>query len=276
MSQPIRLDEPALHVDVAPGGEIVLRGSFTSTFDGSVIDAATTQWPAGAPGGASVDAGGLIDFAGGGFHLSSRDPVTHEVHAIATGDAATACAALRVAAPCLPLRVLPQAQSRLMTMADWTKSLSGQVSVEIVAPPAYAPAVDAAKSPWAAAAAASLVAAAALAAVVAWRRRRLRSPAYQLVLLARRVQSKLATTDAVLAAPLSPAVAAALKALDERRVDATSKEGQRVAQVLRRVETALEEGAAREKADEERRAADELVAEVESALEAAEEARRFA
>ena len=52
---PIGLDAPALHVDVRPGGEIVISGSYKSTFDGSEIDAATTTWPAGAPGGQSVE-----------------------------------------------------------------------------------------------------------------------------------------------------------------------------------------------------------------------------
>ena len=46
------LARPAVHVDVSPGGEIVLRGSYQSTHDGSVIDAATTTWPKETPGGA--------------------------------------------------------------------------------------------------------------------------------------------------------------------------------------------------------------------------------
>src|SRR5215212_3954022 len=102
---PIRLDVPASHIDVQPGGEIVVSGSFKSAFDGSEIDAATTSWPAGAPGGESVDAGGLIEFAGSGFHVTARDPVTHVVRAVATGKEAPACASAGVAAPCLPLRV---------------------------------------------------------------------------------------------------------------------------------------------------------------------------
>ena len=70
----LALDRIVQPVNVEPGGEIILRGSFTSAHDGTTIDAATTQWPAGAPGGASVDAGGLIDFEAGGFHMTSRDP----------------------------------------------------------------------------------------------------------------------------------------------------------------------------------------------------------
>ena len=97
---PLRPDAPTLTLDVSPGGEIILRGSYTSTHDGSTVDAATTTWPAGAPGGASVDAGGLVDLTAGGFHLTSRDPVTHEVHAIATGEPGPACAATGAATPC--------------------------------------------------------------------------------------------------------------------------------------------------------------------------------
>src|SRR5438552_16150444 len=114
--QPISLTQPAIHVDAAPGGEIVIRGSYASAHDGSIVDAATTTWPAGAPGGASVDPGGLLEVSDAyGFHLTSRDPSTHEVHAVATGEGSAACSAFGVAAPCLPLRVRLQAQSRLLT-----------------------------------------------------------------------------------------------------------------------------------------------------------------
>ncbi|HVY49314.1 MAG TPA: hypothetical protein VHB21_25660, partial [Minicystis sp.] len=133
------LDRAAVHVDVAPGGEIVLRGALESTHDGSIVDAATTTWPNGAPGGAAVDAGGLVDLEAGGFHMTSRDAGKHEVHAIATGDPAPACAAARVAAPCLPLRLAPAAHARLLTVDAWAHSLKGGVSLEVIAPPAYAP-----------------------------------------------------------------------------------------------------------------------------------------
>ena len=273
---PIGLDAPALHVDVRPSGEIVISGSYKSTFDGSEIDAATTTWPAGAPGGQSVDAGGLIDFAGGGFHVTSRDPATHIVHAVATDKPAPACAAAGVAAPCLPMRVLPQAQARLITMAEWRRSLNGQMSLEVLTPPVYAPAVEAASSPalrWGAAAVGVL----AIAGIV-WvaRRRQAASPTGQLLALARRVQGKLGSADRVLAAPLSPALTAALTAVRERRVDATSKEGKRVASVLSRVEATLDKAVHDARADQEREVADELVREVESALEAAAEAEALA
>src|ERR1700689_886316 len=100
---PLPLDGPPLHVEVEPGAEIVLRGSFHSTYDGTTIDAATTTWPQEAPGGASVVPSGLVDLEAGGFHMTSRDAVTHEVHAVATGKGAEVCAALHTRAPCLPL-----------------------------------------------------------------------------------------------------------------------------------------------------------------------------
>ena len=128
----LRLDAVVQPVNVTPGGEVVLKGSFTSTHDGSVIDAATTQWPAGSPGGASIDAGGLIDFAAGGLHMTSRDPAKHEVHAVATGEIGPACQLSGVASPCLVLRHAPLARSRLITMDEWAASLKGGIETEIV------------------------------------------------------------------------------------------------------------------------------------------------
>src|SRR6185369_11137768 len=120
---PIPLDRVAIPVDVEPGGEIVLKGAFHSKHDGSIVDASSTTWPAEAPGGASVDSGGLLEFEAGGFHVTSQDHVKHEVHAIAKSEGGEVCASLGVAAPCLPLRLQKQANSRLQTTADWAKSL---------------------------------------------------------------------------------------------------------------------------------------------------------
>src|SRR5262249_30547102 len=118
----LSLSQPALPVDVPQGGEIILRGFFTSTRDGSIVDAATTTWPQDTPGGGSIDAGGLIDFEAGGFHITSRDVAKHEVHAIAVGDTGPMCAALQAGARCLPLRAQKQAVTRLITMQEWTSS----------------------------------------------------------------------------------------------------------------------------------------------------------
>ncbi len=274
-SKPIDLSRLAEHVAVEPGGEIRLKGSFHSTFDGAEIDAATTTWPADAPGGASVDAGGLIDFKAGGFHVTSRDPKTHEVVAVATGDPAPVCAKLGVQAPCLPLRMLPLSQSRLVTMDEWRSSLKGAITLEVVAPPppaAYAPVVDAATHP----AVLGVAGAAGLAAVIglAWivRRRQKLSPRGQMRDLVARVSRKLGTADAVFVATVSPVMKRAATILDERRVDPSSKEGQRVRDILLRVESRLDEAAADAKAAKEQAVADELAAEMEAALEAAREA----
>jgi hypothetical protein len=270
---PIDLTHAATHVDVTPGGEIVLRGALTSMLDGSTIDAATTSWPKDAPGGASIDAGGLIDFAGGGFHITARDATTHEVHTIATGEAAPVCAAMGVEAPCLPLRTLAQARSRLMTMNEWASSLTGRVSVEIIAPPVYAPAVSAAPYLGVAGAVAAAIVGVRLALSI--RRRNARSPRGKLLALARQVEAKLARVDAGIAAPLAPAVAATLARVKSRKVDPASSEGARVAAALARVEARLDETIASARAEDEALVATELVREMESALEAAEEVRQL-
>ena len=270
------LDRPAAHLDVAPGGEIILRGSFASKFDGSVVDAATTSWPAGAPGGASIDAGGLIDFEGGGFHVTSRDPVRHEVHAVATGEGGAACTAQLVAPPCLPVRLQPLALSRLMTVADWNASLIGPregLALEVIAPPIYAP--PPAAAPYGAIGGGVLAVwlAAAFVIVFLSRRKRLAaSPAGRLLALADRVRAKLALADAVVAAPLAPALDTALRALRAQRIDATSAEGRRVQAALEKVEQRIDTSEKQARAEKEQEAADELVREFESALEAADEA----
>jgi hypothetical protein len=271
--QPISLNQAAIHVDVAPGGEIVLRGSYTSAYDGSIVDAATTTWPPGAPGGASVDPGGLLEINDAyGCHLTSRDPVTHVVHAVCSSEGGAACSAFGVAAPCLPVRLRPQAQSRLMTDRDWLDSLKGPgLTIQGMAPPAVY--VPPSSVPYLEAAA-GIVAAAGIAFIaLRYRKRRAESPAGQLLALGRRVREKLARADAVVAAPLAPAIEAALKALRSRRIDASSVEGKRIADVLQRVEVRLEESTKKARADEEQQAADELVREFESALEAADEAK---
>lgn len=268
----LALDRIVQPVTVEPGGEIVLRGSYTSTHDGTTIDAATTQWPADAPGGSSVDAGGLIDFEAGGFHMTSRDPKTHEVHAVATGEPGAACGAAQVSSPCLVLRHAPLARTRLLTMDDWAASLKGGVETEIVGAPAYAPAIGFFEKP-AVQGALGLGMLAAIGAVV-WSamRRAKRTPAGQLKETLARVKLKLKGADAALAASLAPAIARVADVLAQRKVDASSKEGVRIADVLRRVEARIEETNVRGKEAAEQEAADELVAELEGAMEAADEA----
>lgn len=273
----ICLDRAATHVDIEPGGEIVVRGSFRSKHDGTTIDAATTAWPKEAPGGASVDSGGLLDIEAGGFHITARNPATHEVTAVATGEPAPACGEAGVEAPCIPLRLLPQARSRLMTTAEWRASLVGGsagggqcFALEVHS--TVIPAVPPNTKPYLVGGGV-LLGALALA-TLAWKaqKRRSASPTGQLLALAKRVQGKLKTADPVLAATLTGALDTALRALRERRVDASSTEGERVVQVLRRVEVQLDETAAKARAKEEQEVADDLVRDLESAIEAADEA----
>ncbi|EYF02319.1 MYXO-CTERM sorting domain-containing protein [Chondromyces apiculatus] len=259
------LDQAATPIAASPGQEVVLKGVFVSKHDGSMIDAATTTWPKDAPGGASVDSGGLVDWEAGGLHMNSRDPVTHEVHAIVTGDAAPACSAAGVSAPCLVLRTLPQARSRLITSREWVDSLNGRISIEVPEPALVA--VAPSTVPYLQGAAVLL--GVALLGALAWtvHRRRARSAAGQLLALADRVRTKLKAADPVLAATLTPAVESAAQAVRKRRVAPESREAQRVAEALRRVEQRIEAASAAE----EQQAADELLQEVESALEAADE-----
>ncbi len=271
----LRLDKFAEHVDLKPGAELKLTGSFVSKFDGSTVDAATTTWPEGTPGGKSVDAKGLIDFEAGGLRMTSRDPKTHEVVAIATGKEAPACAQRGVQAPCLVLNTASLAQSRLITMDEWRQSLDGQLSVELTAPPApplTAPVTDALSSPILLGTLGLFGAAALLGLGWTVHRRQKLSPAGQLKDLAQRVSAKLTTADAALAATVAPVVKKTLAAMREKRVDPASREGVRVRELLVRVEARLDETERSAREAKEQEAADELVIEMESALEAANEA----
>ncbi|MBI5532313.1 MAG: hypothetical protein HY898_06345 [Deltaproteobacteria bacterium] len=271
---PVPLDRKAVHVDVQPGGEIILRGSLYSSHDGARIDATTTSWPANAPGGASVDSGGLFDLEAGGFHVTSQNPSTHEVHAIATGDDAPLCALHDVAAPCLPLRLGVQAQSRLLETRDWHASLRGTIAIEVVDAPLYAPAAHwtSQAAPVLKTAGVGLLLALVAAGVAALLYRRSSTPAARLAALARRVRAKAQRAAPVLAAPLNPALDSALQALRAQRVDPLSPHGQKMANVLLRLESTLDEAELSTRRATEQQLADELARDVEIALEAAAEA----
>jgi hypothetical protein len=261
------LDRFATHVDVDTGGEVIVRGALVSNHDGSTIDAAMTI----SPGGTDVD--GLIDFEAGGFYVTSRDPVLHEVHAIATGKGGAACATLGVTAPCLPLRYVEQAHARLMTTDDWASSLKGGLTLEVIAPAASEVVAEEAWLHAGDIAGGGAVASLVFGAFV-WLRARRRfaaSPAGRLRAMAEHVTKKLDGADAVLAAPLRPALASASQAIRKRRLDPTTPEGKRVLDVLERVERRLDEAHAQATADEERHLADGLVAEMDAAIEASEE-----
>lgn len=265
-----------LPIPLAQGGEVRLSGFFYSKHDGSEIDAATTTWPDGAPGGASVDAGGLVDFKRGGLHIKSRDPKTHEVIAVAAGGPAPGCESARVAAPCIVLRTVHQAQSRLLTVGEFSRTLEGKITVEVQVPPMYAPAIAAAKSPWLWGIASVLLAAAvAMLALVVVRRRR-RTPAYQLGERLRRIEAKLHSAGPALLAVLKPAIQSARKTIEQGHLDPQSKAGLRVAAALDRVEQHIEATTKDRRAAQEQAAADELLAEMDSAMEAAKEAEMVA
>jgi len=277
MSDPIvikvPLDKPAVHVDVAAGKTITLRGFYTSKHDGTILDAATTTWPKEAPGGASVDPVGLIEVESGGFHLSKRNVDTHEVELVATGSGAEACAAAGVEAPCLVVNKRIALQKRLMGWDEFRSSLAGEGIVAEVPPP---PVVEVAPGIMPYVQAGAGVAIAAVVGFVAWtwKKKRDASPVGQMLALARGVKDQLRRADPVLAAPLAPAVDAAIRSLRERRVDPGSAEGKRVAEALRRASARLETSMREEQAAKEQEAADELVQEMEAALEAADEVKR--
>ena len=74
--------------------------------------------------------GGLVDAEAGGLRVVWRDPEQHRYRLVATGAPGWACQAAEVASPCLVPRTLELAQARLLTVADFARSLSGQVLVE--------------------------------------------------------------------------------------------------------------------------------------------------
>lgn len=264
----IDLKVPVQPINAQVGTNIVFHGSFTSKHDGSVIDAATTSWPKEAPGGASVDPIGLIDFDGGGLHMTSRDIEKHEVHAIVTDKGGEACAAAGISSPCLVLN-FKLATKRLLAQQEFRNTLNGTMELEvpnvIVPPPAV---------PYLQIAAGILVGGILAIGVWRWKKGKELSPEGQLLALSRKVMAQLERADQVIAAPLKPTVDAAVKAIREKRVEASSKEGKRVADALRRVNERLETTAKEERAAKEQEAADELLREMESALEAAEEMKR--
>lgn len=272
----LRLDALAQPLDLAPGTKVTFSGSF-QTQDGATIDAATTSWPAGESGPAGVDAGGLVDFAAGGLKLVSRDADTHEVVAIVTGEEGKVCKTLGIGSPCLVTRTIPLSRTRLQTVADLSASMVGGITVRYVAPPppapppVFSPVADFLTHP-------ATLTSAALGVVVgvgalAWvvRRRQQLSAKGQLKLLTRRVREKLATADAALVATLSPALDRIVSSVREKKLDARSAEAERVRVVLLRIESSIDQSREQKERAAQQSVADELVLEMEAAVEAAEE-----
>lgn len=273
---PVPLRASAVAVDAAPGTEIILRGSLYSRHDGARIDAASTSWPGDAPGGASVDSGGLFDFEAGGFHLVSHDTASHEVHAVATGNPGPACDTLQVPSPCLPLRVGIQARSRLLDTAEWQSSLSGGIEMQVDSPPPWTPPPGLAA--WLPSApVAGFAAGAVFALVIAWRtwRAHARTPAARLASLARRVRRKLSRSAPLLSATLSPALESTLRAVKQGQVDAASIHGLRICSTLEQLEQTIDHETSRQRTAAEKDRADDLAREVEIALDAAREVARL-
>ncbi len=136
-SRAVTLSElrPVSMPDLAPGEEIVLKGTLRTTFDGTVYDAITRSDPGGAP-----RRGGLFEPERTGFRVASHDPATHEVHLVATGNHGEACASMGLASPCLVPRVAEAAHERLLTEGEFARTLSGGLSAIVPeAPPAAAP-----------------------------------------------------------------------------------------------------------------------------------------
>lgn len=276
----IQPDQQPIHIDLEPGGTVTFSGSFHSKYDGADVDAATTTWTGEAPGGASVDTGGLVDLEGGGLYVSSRDAVKHEVVAVSTGKEGAACKAAHVASPCIVLRTTPQAKSRLITSAEWSKSLVGGMKAEIlVAPPPVAPAaVEQAKSFATSPVGIGLgigllVAAVATTGILASKARR-RDPMFPLLSTVSRIEAKLPNADPAMRAALGPALEKARKTVKLGRVDARSKEGARLRVALESLEQRLDQSTADARAAKEQEANDELLSEMEDALEAAREVER--
>jgi hypothetical protein len=271
---PVPLDRAVIPLNQAtPGTEIVLKGSVYSTFDGSTIDAATTSWPDASPGGASVQAGGLVDLGEGtGLHLVSRDIATHEVHVVTTGAAAPTCEAMGVHGPCLVLRQRDLATARLQPVSDWTRTLRGTLTMDVqVAPAPLFLAPSDPMLPYLRAGALTLLICVLASIVVQVRRLRARSPRGQLIALAARVRERARSADPAMAAPLQPAIESAWRAVRSGRVDPASSEGKRIAEVLVQVDRRLGSIQQRIRTDAERVVVESLIADFDAALEAIEE-----
>lgn len=111
-------------IAIETGGEIALNGALHCRQDGATLDAMTSSV------GSRTLAGGMLDAGAGGLRVVWRDPEQHVYRMVATGVAGPGCELAGVASPCLVPRTLELAQARLMTVADFARSLAGEVRVE--------------------------------------------------------------------------------------------------------------------------------------------------
>jgi hypothetical protein len=207
----------------------------------------------------------------------SRNPDTHEVVAVVTGEDGKVCKTLGVKSPCLVTRTIPLSRTRLQTVADLSASMVGGITIRYAAPPpppappVLTPVRDFLVHP-------ATIASGALGVVVgvgalAWvvRRRQRLSAEGQLKLLTARVREKLATADAALVATLGPALERVVTSVRKKKLDAGSAEAERVRAVLLRIESSIDDSRRKKERAEQQAVADELVLEMEAAVEAAEE-----
>ena len=111
-------------LDLEPGGELTLKGAVHSHHDGALLDGLNTRM------GNRIVPGGLVDAEAGGLRVVWQDPEQHEYRMVAMGLPGPACREAEVPSPCLAPRTLALAQARLLTVAAFARSLSGEVQVE--------------------------------------------------------------------------------------------------------------------------------------------------
>ena len=107
-------------------------------------------------------------------------------------------------------------------------------------------------------------------------RARRKDPMFPLLSTVGRIEAKLPSADPAMRAALAPTLAKARKTVREGRVDARSAEGARLRLALEHVEQRLDESTRETRAAKEQEANDELLLEMESALDAAREVNRVA
>jgi hypothetical protein len=109
-------------VTIPVGGTLTLRGALRSSYDGSVIDAAATRF-----GDGRLEAGGWLDFGAGGLRLTTQDGDQHRYELAPNGQTGWACLQAQLPSPCLVPRIFSLAQARLLTVADFSATLSGEL-----------------------------------------------------------------------------------------------------------------------------------------------------
>ncbi len=267
----------AVHLPARPAARspILLQGSFTSSFDGVIIDAVASRWPQGASApSATGDRGGLFDLAAGGLQVLSYDAVAHSATVVSTGGPAPACARHGVASPCLVWRA-KLAHSRLLTVGDWQASLRGQLTARNDGDVLSAGDVGAAHSPpgvaWLIALTAVLLSW--LAAAVL--RRRYGSAKARWQRARKRLAGRIERGDPVLEVTLRPVLLQANEAVAEGRLDPASMAGRSLTEGLLRLERCLAEQAEQHRRQAQAQLAEQLTVQLAVALEAAAEANNL-